>query len=78
MAYDKELDECIFSKAEEKDSDKLIVGVYSYNKGKKKLQLARENKDSQGKFKFAKLGRLTRDEVEVLLPLMKEATKHMD
>lgn len=78
MAYDRELDECLFSKSEEKESERLIVGIYSYNKGMKKLQLSRENKDNQGNFKFAKLGRLTKEEVELLLPLLQEAVKHMD
>ncbi|MDR4503883.1 MAG: hypothetical protein MRK01_03705 [Candidatus Scalindua sp.] len=78
MAYDRELDECLFSKYEEKESERLIVGIYSYNKGMKKLQLSRENKDNQGNFKFAKLGRLTREEVELLIPLLQEAAKHMD
>ena len=78
MAYDRELDECLFSKSVEKESERLIIGIYSYNKGKKKLQLSRENKDSQGNFKFSKLGRLTKEEVESLLPLLQEAAKHMD
>ncbi|MDR4497620.1 MAG: hypothetical protein MRK02_06825 [Candidatus Scalindua sp.] len=78
MAYDRELDECLFSKSVEKESERLIIGIYSYNKGKKKVQISRENKDSQGNFKFAKLGRLTKEEVESLLPLLQEAAKHMD
>ena len=78
MAYDRELDECLFSKSVEKESERLIIGIYSYNKGKKKVQISRENKDSQGNFKFAKLGRLTKEEVESLLPLLQEAAKLMD
>ncbi len=78
MAYDRKLDECLFSKSTEKDSERLTVGIYSYNKGTKKLQITRENKDSQGNFKFAKLGRMTKEEVESLLPLLQEAFNHMD
>ncbi|GJQ58392.1 MAG: hypothetical protein D8M57_16525 [Candidatus Scalindua sp. AMX11] len=78
MAYDRELDKCLFSKSEEKESERLIVGIYSYNEGKKKLQISRENKDNQGNFKFAKLGRLTKEEVDLLLPLIQEAAKQMD
>ncbi len=78
MPYDSNLDECLFSKPWENESERLTVSVYSYNKGQKKLQIARENKDSQGNFKFAKLGRMAKKEIEALLPLIQEALKHMD
>ena len=78
MPYDRNLDECLFSKPSENESERLTVSVYSYNKGTKKLQIIRENKDSQGKFKFAKLGRMTKKEIETLLPLIQEAINHMD
>ncbi len=78
MPYDRNLDECLFSKPWENESERLTVSVYSYNKGSKKLQIIRENKDSQGKFKFAKLGRMTKNEIETLLPLIQEAINHMD
>ncbi len=78
MPYDRNMDECLFSKPSENESERLTVSVYSYNKGQKKLQIIRENKDSQGKFKFAKLGRMTKNEIETLLPLIQEAINHMD
>jgi hypothetical protein len=78
MPYDRNMDECLFSKPSENESERLTVSVYSYNKGQKKLQITRENKDSQGKFKFAKLGRMTKKEIETLLPLIQEAINHMD
>jgi hypothetical protein len=56
----------------------MTASIYSYNKGTKKLQLTRENKNSQGGYRFAKLGRLTKEEIEALLPLIKEACGHMD
>ena len=78
MPYDKELDECVFAKSWENDTERLTASIYSYNKGIKKLQLTRENKNSQGSYRFAKLGRLAKEEIESLLPLIKEACGHMD
>ncbi len=78
MPYDKELDECLFAKSWENDNEKLTASIFSYNKGTKKLQLTRENKNSQGELRFAKLGRLTKEEITALLPLIQEASGHMD
>lgn len=78
MPYDKGLDECLFTKCWENENERLTASIYSYNKGTKKLQITRENRDSQGGYRFAKLGRLTKEEVESLLPLIKEAFTHMD
>ena len=73
MPYDASLDENLFSKSWETDVDKLTVSVFSYNKGMKKLQISRMSKDAQGELKYAKLGRMTKEEVEAILPLMQEA-----
>jgi hypothetical protein len=78
MPYDASLDEQLFSKAWETEEDRLTVSVYSYNHGAKKLQINRENKNAQGEFRFAKMGRLTREETEALLPLIQEALPHLD
>ena len=78
MPYDHNLDERLFSKCWETDSQRLTVSVYSYNKGAKKLQITRENRDMEGNFRFAKLGRLAREEVASLLPLIQEALNFMD
>lgn len=78
MPYDRNLDERLFSKTWETDLERLTVSVYCYNKGTKKLQITRENKDTQGEFRFAKLGRLTISEVEAVIPIMQEALKLMD
>ncbi len=78
MPYDKELDECVFTKIWENENERLTASIYSYNKGTKKLQLTRENKNSQGDLRFAKLGRLTKEEITALLPLIQEACGQMD
>ncbi len=78
MPYEKELDECVFAKSWESEQERLTASIYSYNKGSKKLQLTRENKNSKGELRFAKLGRLTKEEIEAFLPLIQEALTHMD
>ncbi|MBU4305435.1 MAG: hypothetical protein KJ893_07445 [Candidatus Omnitrophica bacterium] len=78
MPYDPNLDKNLFSKSWETDLDRLTVSVYSYNNGQKKLQISRNSRDSQGEFKFAKLGRMTKPEVEAILPLIQEAVAHLD
>ena len=78
MPYDSSLDEKAFSKTQESESGRLSVSVHSYNKGAKKLQISRENRGVEGEFRFAKLGRLSKEEIVALLPLIQEAVKHMD
>ena len=77
MPYDSSLDEQLFSKDLENDSGKIIVSVHSYNKGAKKLQITREVKDKNGDFTFAKLGRLSKEEIQGILPLINEAMEVM-
>ena len=78
MPYDSSLDKSLFSKSTESEMGNIIVSVYSYNGGQKKLQITRENKDKQGNLRFAKLGRMNREEVESILPLIQEALGQMD
>jgi len=78
MPYDATLDECLFSKEMEIDDDRLSVKVFSYNKGTKKLQISRESRNAQGELRFAKLGRLTKDEISSLIPSIQEAIQNMD
>ena len=78
MPYDSSLDESLFSKAIETELGRLTVSVYSYNKGVKKVQITRENRDGQGDFRFSKLGRMTKDELEATLPLLQKALEAMD
>jgi hypothetical protein len=77
MPYDRELDVSSFSKEWENDKQKLTVSVYSYNQGEKKLQISRENRNAAGELRFAKLGRMAKDEVEAILPLIQEAVAQM-
>ena len=78
MPYDINLDECLFQKAYEGENERITVSVYSYNGGQKKLQVSRENKASDGQFRFTKLGRMVKEEIEAVLPIMQEAMTKMD
>ena len=78
MPYDSSLDTQVFTRFWENDSGKIVVSVYSYNNGPKKMQLVREVKDRNGEYSFAKLGRLTKEEAQGVLPLIQEALKAMD
>lgn len=77
MPYDASLDKEIFTKPHENDDGKITVSVHSYNNGPKKLQIVRENRDQEGALRFAKLGRMTKDEVQAILPLIQEALSNM-
>jgi hypothetical protein len=77
MAYDSSLDEQLFTKEWENETGKIVVSVYSYNKGAKKLQMIREIKDREGNFAFAKLGRLSKEELQGILPFIQEAMEVM-
>jgi len=75
--FDKSLDKELFSKTVEFERSRITVAVFAYNNGTPKLQISRENKGSDGDFTFAKLGRLLKSELEVILPLIQEGMKHL-
>ena len=77
MPYDSNLDAQLFSKAWDAENGRIVVSVYSYNNGPKKLQIIREVKNRQGQSNFAKLGRLSKEEIEGILPLIQEAMNIM-
>jgi len=77
MPYNTSLDEQVFSKFIDTGNGKITVSVFSYNKGPKKLQIVREVNTSDGTSKFTRLGRLAKNELENLLPLIQEAIAKM-
>jgi len=77
MAYDSSLDAQSFTRSWENDTGKIVVSVYSYNNGPKKLQITRELQNKEGQPSFAKLGRLSKEEAQGILPLIQEALKVM-
>lgn len=78
MPYDKNLDKALFSEGVEFETTKITVSVFSYNEGTSKLQISRENKNRDGEYMFAKLGRMVKPEVEAVLPLMQKALEHLE
>jgi len=78
MAFDKSLDKELFSETVDFEATKIAVGVYAYNDGTPKLQIARENRDLEsGEWKWSKLGRMVKSEVEAVLPLIEKAKEHL-
>ena len=77
MPYEADLDKEVFSKTVESETGQLSVKIMSYNDGPKKLQISRERRSQDGELKFAKLGRMSKDEAESILPLIQEALTNM-
>ncbi|MDO8656636.1 MAG: hypothetical protein Q7K45_05335 [Nanoarchaeota archaeon] len=77
VGFDKNLDKELFSEPLEFEKSRIAVSVFAYNNGTPKLQISRENKNASGEYSFAKLGRMTKDEVEKIMPLMEKAKKFL-
>jgi hypothetical protein len=77
MPYDQSLDVASFKESKEFGDTRITVGVFSYNDGPKKLQISRENQSQEGEWRFAKLGRMTKDEVKDVMPLIAKASENM-
>lgn len=75
--FDKSLDKESFSESFESERSRITVSVFAYNNGIPKVQLSREAKSAAGEYTFAKLGRLTKEEVEKIMPLMEKAKKFL-
>jgi len=75
--FDKSLDKELFKKEAKFETTKISVSVMSYNEGRSKVQLARENLNPEdGEWRWSKLGRMTKDEAQAVLPLIEEAIKN--
>lgn len=77
MPYDQSLDVSSFKETKEFDGTKITVGVFSYNNGASKLQVSRENQNQSEEWRFAKLGRMTKEEAQEVIPLMSKAVESM-
>ena len=78
MAFDKSLDKEQFSETKEFETTKITVSVYAYNEGIPKMQISRENLNpNTGEYQFSKLGRMQKQEIEAILPLITKAIEHM-
>jgi hypothetical protein len=77
MPYDQSLDVSSFKETKEFADTRITVGVFSYNEGTKKLQISRENQNQNEEWRFAKLGRMTKDEAQEIIPIMAKAIETM-
>ncbi|MCK4882764.1 MAG: hypothetical protein KAS92_07055 [Candidatus Omnitrophica bacterium] len=77
MPYDQSLDITSFKETKEFADTRITVGVFSYNEGTKKLQISRENQNQNEEWRFAKLGRMTKDEAQEIIPIMARAIETM-
>jgi hypothetical protein len=78
MAFDKNLDKELFSESATFANTKITVSVFSYNEGTPKLQISREHLNAaSGEFSFTKLGRMTKEEITAILPLIEKAQKNL-
>jgi hypothetical protein len=75
--FDPNLDKNKFSETIEFEGSNIIVGVFSYNEGQSKLQISRERVNAEGQTSFAKLGRMTKEEAEKVIPVMQKAIEAM-
>lgn len=76
--FDPNLDKEIWSESVTvADNMSLKVSVMSYNDGAAKLQISRERTNKDGQPSWAKLGRMTLDEVNAVMPLMEKAKEHL-
>ena len=77
--YDRNLDQEVSKQVVQVGDSKLTVSVHSYNGGTKKVQIGRSRKNDQNEYgwSFAKLGRLTAEEVDALLPVLAQARQVM-
>ena len=77
MPYDKSLDVESFKEVKEFNDSRISVGIFSYNNGEKKLQISRENKDQNEEWRFAKLGRMNKQEAKEIVPVLMKAVDKM-
>jgi hypothetical protein len=75
--FDKSLDKELFTANAEFERGRINVSVMAYNEGVPKLQITRENKNASGEFTFTKLGRLSKEELEAIVPLIEKAKGSM-
>ncbi len=77
MPYEKSLDVETFKEVKEFETTRINIGVYSYNNGEKKLQITRENRNPSDEWQFVKLGRVNKEELKEILPVMMKAIEKM-
>ena len=75
MAYDKEMDKQIWTKRVMVNNFTFDVSIMQYGEGAQKIQITRRTTDGD---RWMKLGRLTKEEITALLPILKEAADKLE
>jgi hypothetical protein len=78
MPYDSSKDECIKIIGVTSGVNEIEVGLWSYNKGKPKVSMLRKGIKRSGEPWTSSIGRISKEELEALLPLLHEAKKILD
>ena len=77
--FDPELDKEVVRKEAEFERSRIVISLKSYNEGIPKIQIARDLKDQEtGEYKWGKLGRLTKEEAQKVIPMLEEISKDME
>ena len=74
--YDSSLDVEIKRQEFELEYSKIIVALCCYNNGERKIQISRMKKDGEN-WKFTKLGRLNKLELQEIIPALVTRTGEM-
>ena len=79
MAFDRKLDKRLSKASVDVGNYRLTVSVYSYDNNPPKVQISRMRKNDEAKYgwSFAKLGRLTKQELTEILPLLKQSLEYL-
>jgi hypothetical protein len=75
--YDPTLDVATFKETKEFGDSRFTVGVFSYNGGTKKLGISKETQTQDGEWRFGKLGRMTKEQAQEIIPIMARAVETM-
>lgn len=76
MKFDLEKDKLIIKEVIDRNFYKLVVGLYSYDDGPVKLQLSKILTTKEGE-RFSKLGRLSKEDIEALIPVLQKLLPKM-
>ena len=79
MAYDLDKDKCIaeVGEFESKQGSVVRVGIWSYAGGTPKVGLTRGHISRSGRERIGPIGRLTKEELERVLPLLQSALEQL-
>ena len=78
--FDRSLDKQLFAEEMVFERTKIIISVMSYNEGQPKIQFSRsrlDNNDDSGEWKWAKLGRMTKEEGEKTIMALQKAVEFL-